>query len=208
MARTSPMRRCALLAMMVLGPGCSGPLADEDRPRLIDPAALVPVKGVITVNGQPLSKLVITFLPRTGAPAVGETNKEGKYQLATATRPGILPGDYTVAISYLVSADGEPQGLGPRSAIAQPRGMLTAKEALPAEYADLGRSTLKRTVNPQGGSFDFDVKADLELPKAKTEGGKAEGKPNSEGKKAETPPGAKDDEKSGVATESSPDRGA
>jgi hypothetical protein len=174
-------------------PACSGPMADEDRPRMIDAAALVPGHGVIMLNGQPLAKLVVTFLPRTGAPAIGETDKEGKYQLATANRPGILPGEYTVAISYLVSAKGEPQGLGPRSAIAQPPGMLTAEERLPAEYADLGRSTLKRTVGAQGGSFDFDIKAALKLPEAKAEGGEAENKPKPEDAKDERTAKAKDD---------------
>ena len=62
--------------------------------------------------------------------------------------------------------DGEPQGLGPRSAIAPPPSMATAKEQLPPNYSDFGRTAITRVVPIEGGTFDFDLTADIE--KART----------------------------------------
>ncbi|WP_254053624.1 carboxypeptidase-like regulatory domain-containing protein [Singulisphaera sp. GP187] len=120
---------------------------------------LVPVSGVVTLNGEPLAGAVVTFLPPQWSPGIGETDAKGEYSLSSSGRPGLAPGEYKVAISLLLSAEGEPQGLGPRSSLAQPPGMLTAKEMLPREYADLGTSKLIAKVNPKGGHFAFDVKA-------------------------------------------------
>ena len=88
---------------------------------------------------------------------VGETDEEGKYTLESYGTPGMLPGEYKVAISYLVSAEGEPQGPGPRSAMTQPPSMFTPRR-LPDEYSNLGRTKLTATVGPKGGTFDFDIK--------------------------------------------------
>lgn len=145
--------------------GCSGSDVDEaaDGP---DFSNLVPVSGVITLNGAPLPGAVVTFLPAQWSPGVGETNEKGEYSVSSSGRPGLSPGEYKVAISLLLSAEGEPQGLGPRSSLAQPPGMLTAKEMLPREYADLGTSKQTATITAKGGTdFDFDVKApDLVIP--------------------------------------------
>lgn len=138
--------------------GCTGTGSDEPAEGP-DYSNLVPAKGVITLNGEPLSGAVVTFLPEQWAPGVGETDEKGEYDLSTSDRPGIPPGDYKVAISLLLSAEGEPQGIGPRSSLAQPPGMLSAKEYLPREYADLGSSKLTAHVDKAGGTFDFDVKA-------------------------------------------------
>jgi hypothetical protein len=90
-----------------------------------------------------------------------QTNPDGKYELSSMGGPGVLPGEYKVGLSYMVSDKGEPQGLGVRIAQVQPPGMLTAKEQLPPEYSDLGRTKLSAKVGPQGGEFDFDVPASL-----------------------------------------------
>ena len=145
--------------------------------------APVPVQGVVTLNGKPLGKAVVTFLPPSGpGVGVGETDPEGKFQLSSGGRAGVPPGDYKVAISYLVSADGEPQGLGARSSITQGPGMLSAKEQLPATYSDLGRTSLTAKVGVEGGRFDFDleaaVPAQAEKPVAKDP---AAAEPKSEG---------------------------
>ncbi|WP_237722821.1 carboxypeptidase-like regulatory domain-containing protein [Singulisphaera acidiphila] len=138
--------------------GCAGSDVEEtaDGP---DFSNLVPVSGVVTLNGEPLAGAVVTFLPPQWSPGVGETNAKGEYSVSSSGRPGISPGEYKVAISLLLSAEGEPQGLGPRSSLAQPPGMLTSKEMLPREYADLGTSKLTAKISPKGGHFAFDVKA-------------------------------------------------
>jgi hypothetical protein len=137
--------------------GCETPPPEEDTPDL---GKLVPVRGTVTVNGKPLSGVVVTFLPAQWVASNGETKADGTYSLETARRPGAFPGEYKVAVSYLVSTDGKPQGLGPRSALVPPPAMATAKEKFPPEYSDLGRTSLKASVPPEGGTIDFDVKID------------------------------------------------
>jgi hypothetical protein len=142
--------------------GCTPPDSVDDRLEALNPDRMVPVKGVVTVNGKPRNTVVLTFLPRSGlGVANAETDQDGKYQLQTQGRDGALPGDYKVSISYLVSDKGEPQGLGPRSGQVQPPSMLTAKELLPIEYSDLGRTKLTAAISPQGGEFNFDVPASI-----------------------------------------------
>ncbi|WP_435010922.1 carboxypeptidase-like regulatory domain-containing protein [Tundrisphaera lichenicola] len=135
--------------------GCTPTDSEDEAP---DYADLVPVKGIVKVDGKPLPGVVVTFLPPRWSASNGETDADGSYQLETAGKPGAFPGTYKVAISYLVSAEGEPQGLAPRSAMSPPPGMATAEEKLPPEYSNLGRTTLEAVIPEKGGSFDFEVK--------------------------------------------------
>ncbi len=163
------LRRWKLWGFVLLGViGCAESTPVAKAPRALDPSALVPAGGTVTVNGKPMETIVVTFLPPNG-PALGtaETDKDGKYQLASLGGPGVLPGEYKVALSYLVSADGEPQGRAARTSVVQGPGMLSAKEQFPAEYSDLGRSMFSRMVGPQGGTFDFDVPVTLPVAPGK-----------------------------------------
>jgi hypothetical protein len=133
-ARRRPAWSLALIAVL----GCA-PEDEGDRVE-IDFSKFVPVSGVVKVKGKPLAHAVVTFLPPRG-PTVGtaETGSDGKYAIKCMMRDGIPPGRYKVAVSYLVSDDGVPQGLGPRGALVLPPSMGSAKEQLPAEVSDLGR---------------------------------------------------------------------
>ncbi len=174
MTMTLARRLWPLTLLAVLG--CSSPEAPEDRP-YVDPRTipLVPVEGTVTLDGKPLAGAVVTFLPPRDAPSNGETDQNGHYVMKTYERDGVPQGEYKVAVSYLVSAEGVPQGLGPRSAQSQPPGMLTATERLKPEFADLGRTKLTATVGPQGGTFDFAVEAKPEEPKGATDADAAPG---------------------------------
>lgn len=153
------------LALIITAIGCQESASDEDAP--LDPTSvvLVPVEGRVTVDGKPLEMAVVTFLPEEGGGScIGETDADGRYTLETFGRKGAMIGPAKVAVSYLVSAEGEPQGLGPRSAMAQPPGMLSATERLAPEFSDLGRTSLEVEVSPQGGTFDFQVQFKPESP--------------------------------------------
>ncbi len=157
-----------LLAAAALSPsGCMAP-ADDDGPRRFNPNELVPASGVVTLNGAPLAGALVTFIPETGLPGVGETDRAGRYDMRTVRSSGVAPGDYKVAISYLVSPEGEPQGLAERNATIPSPAMLEAREQLPADYSDNFRTNQRATVTPRGGTFDFDVKATI-TPPAKVE---------------------------------------
>lgn len=145
-----------LVATLVIGCNGSSEVDEQLNPAVVP---LVPVSGVITSQGKPLKGAVVTFMPTSGAASNGETDDDGKYELSTYSRKGALIGTMKVAISYLASKEGEPQGIGPRSAMAQSAAMLSSTERLPPEYADLGRTKLSATVGAQGGTFNFDVPA-------------------------------------------------
>lgn len=147
-----------LLSWLVVA-GCKPETVDESVP---DYTKLVPAKGTVKVKGKAVPGVVVTFLPSKWAASNGETGDDGSYTLQTAGKPGVLPGEYKVAFSYLVSAEGQPQGLAPRSAMNPPPSMASAREKLPPEFSDLGRTTFKATVSASGGTFDFDIPFDLE----------------------------------------------
>jgi hypothetical protein len=144
-------------------PGCGGAGGGGALPP--DPV-LHPVRGKVTVQGKPLTQAVVTFLQvdEKGTTTVGETDDEGVYELSYLGSPGAAAADYKVAISYLVGTDGTVYGLGPRSGLAKPYGLLTAKELLQPEWSDLGRTTQRATVPERGGTFDFDIQEPLLPP--------------------------------------------
>lgn len=152
-------RWCSVALLTCLGAlGCEAGTSDDVAP---DYGKLVPVKGTVKVDGKPLAGVVVTFLPPKWSASNGETDADGSYTLQTAYKPGALSGEYKVSFSYLVSADGKPQGLGPRSSLTPTPSMATAKEQFPPELSDLGRTTLKATVPPGGGTLNFDIKPGL-----------------------------------------------
>jgi hypothetical protein len=157
-SRCFTRRQTLWTVVLALASGCTGMEGDEQAEGP-DFANLVPVSGVITLNGEPLQGAVITFLPKAWSPGLGETNAKGEFTVSSSNRPGIAPGDYKVAISLLLSPEGVPQGVGPRSSLTPPQSLVAAKEILPREYTDLGSSKLTATVKPKGGHFEFDVKA-------------------------------------------------
>ncbi len=133
---------------------------------------LYPAIGKVTVQGQPLGpRAVITFLQvdEKGTTSVGETDDEGRFEMKHVGKPGVSAAKYKVAISYLVGGDGTVYGLAPRSGLAKPYGLVTAKELLPPEWSDLGTTTHQVEVPQGGGSFDFDIKEALLPPPTPTE---------------------------------------
>lgn len=135
----------------------------------VDPAKLVPASGFVKVRGEPIAGAVVTLMNSSGIPSVGETGSDGRFALETASRKGALPGKYQVAISYMVSPAGKPQGLASRSAMVRTEEMREAVEVLPPEYSDLKKTKLTAEVGQQGANLDFDIPVTLELPKPKAE---------------------------------------
>jgi hypothetical protein len=150
--------------------GCRG-RSDELPPEPV----LYPVQGKVTVQGKPLAEAVITFLQvdPQGTTSVAETDEEGRYELTYMGRTGAAAADYKVAISYLVGTDGTVYGLAPRSGLAKPYGLLSAKELVPAEWSDLGLTTQRATVPENGGILDFDIKEPLLPPPTPEDAGEA-----------------------------------
>jgi hypothetical protein len=152
--------RWRLRLTLALGWGvCSLCGCQQGKESLPPEPVLHPVSGKITAGGKPLVHAVVTFLQvdERGTTSVGETNEEGVYELSYVTKPGTAAATYKVAVSYLKGTDGTVYGLAPRSGLSKPYGMITAKELVPPEWSDLGRTKHVVTVPDNGGTFNFDI---------------------------------------------------
>jgi hypothetical protein len=146
--------------------GCGQPAANDDQPWSIDTSKFKPVSGKITIKGKPYAKVVVAFFSSKGIPSSGETDADGNYTIQTMGTAGAPPGDYKVALSYFLAPDGSAQGMGSRSAMVQSDKMIAARETLPAEYADVNKTSLRASISGEGGKFDFDIDADPKPPVA------------------------------------------
>ncbi|MFO0980085.1 MAG: hypothetical protein U0996_27050 [Planctomycetaceae bacterium] len=88
------MRRILLMLLCSFVVGCGG----SDGPELAD------VTGTVTLDGKPLSRASIRFVPEAsgGSPSYGATNKDGEYQLLfSADKSGAMIGRHRVEIEML-----------------------------------------------------------------------------------------------------------
>ena len=145
------MKCIALSLTLIVCCGCGG------SGELPDP---VPASGTITMDKKPLEGATVIFIPiglGYGDGAASMTNVDGTYQLINAshnTERGVIPGDYKVIVSLLVTPDGAPIP----SDHEEPPAMLAAIESLPSKFSNPGETTLKATVTRVGGTdFDFEV---------------------------------------------------
>lgn len=83
---------------------------------------MVPVEGVVTLDGQPLEGAAVSFVPdQKGRPAQGETDAAGKFTLSTAAAgDGVVPGKYKVGVSKMEKPSGGAAG----AAGAAPEGQV------------------------------------------------------------------------------------
>jgi hypothetical protein len=144
----------ALIVAVLLAAGCGG----AGKP--------VKVRGVVTLDGTPLSGATVSFEPSSeGRPAGGVTDKDGVFRLTTyRSEDGALPGEYRVTVALspesthpqpkaadrfeLMSREGRsPQGKAKaaREAKKYPR----PKSVVPPVYGDPKKTPLKEIVPPK-----------------------------------------------------------
>lgn len=127
-----------------------------------DGRGLVPVKGRVTVKGQPLDGAVVTFLAppwqRGNLGARGVSDGTGAFAVIGSRlgKSGALPGDYRVTLSRMVDAEGKPLALSG----GNPDSPGTY-ESIPAAFASAEKTTLTATVPPKGGPVEIDLPVDL-----------------------------------------------
>ena len=109
------------------------------------------VEGVVTLDGEPVPKASITFIPVTDGPGVeaasGYTDDNGVYKLTSGNgdpQKGALMGDYKVIISKIESkslTEGQPYGQPTGYAITYSQDQL-----LPKIYQNRTETPLAATV--------------------------------------------------------------
>jgi hypothetical protein len=101
------------------------------------------VSGVVTLDGQPLSNVVVTFHSEGGGVASGVTNEQGAYQLRSSVQEsGTVPGNYRVSVDPLPPGDD-----------VDPKEYVEVK--IPARYNQ--ESELSAEVKPGSNIFNFDL---------------------------------------------------
>jgi len=145
------LRRIFSIAALGLLIGCGGGAKPDVIP------SLEPVGGKVTLDGNPVDGISVTFFPgegNKGNPSTGSTDASGKYTLQHRSgKEGVPAGDYVVLFSKLTQPDGTPI---PKDKTAADVG---AVEKIPDQYRQLDNRA-NAVVVPKGGkTFDFDLKS-------------------------------------------------
>ena len=156
-SRTRPVW-AALLAIGLTG-GCGG-----------DPglSSLVPVKGTLTRDGQPMASTTITFLPDPSNEHVtigtDTTGPDGSFSMTHRNHQGVAPGKYKVVVERPVEA---ATANLPPEILEDPQmaAMAIGREHDPEKpnqdwpYADAKTTPFNHEVPPEGDSgLTFDIK--------------------------------------------------
>ena len=114
----------------------------------------VPVSGVVTLDGQPVSKATVYFYAvgddKEGRPAQGATDENGEFRLSTlGDGDGALPGEYKVVVHKYVPTQpnlkipdfpNTPEGKIAKQDFMyqnfEAKGIQPFKNALPDKYGD------------------------------------------------------------------------
>lgn len=166
--------RTALLALSVCCVACL-PLGHFVRSLQRPKQQLIPVSGVVTLNGQPLADAYVGFLSNdpAGRTAAGTTDATGRFSLTPYVDPmriiaGAEPGDYTVVIHEVTRLPGSVIGTAPYPPIGSigavdPSETEKARAAtrIRGRYSDPSTSGLRASVTVDGSSrFDFALTAE------------------------------------------------
>jgi len=133
-----------LTCLSVVAVGCGGGTGDAPK--------TVPAKGTITVDGRPMGKLSVAFMPTQGKVATGETDSEGRFTLMTNTPgDGAVVGTYTVSVAPILEVQEAMPGM---DGYKKPGPPPFAKK-----FTDHKKSGLTATVDadPDKNDFKFEL---------------------------------------------------
>ncbi|MCG6154533.1 carboxypeptidase regulatory-like domain-containing protein [Rubinisphaera margarita] len=136
-------------ALLVLT-GCGS--ADES-----ELTELVPVSGQVYLDGQPLARAGVTFLPQEagmGRPCFGTTDESGMFVLQDAAeRSGCPVGLCKVVVTKFARPDGSPLPPDMDGASAAAEGI----EHIPPQYSNAEKTVLEAIVPESGDEFTFQL---------------------------------------------------
>jgi hypothetical protein len=148
--RQTALRSVGMVALLMSLVGCGGAPSDKLK--------TVPGRGVVMLDGQPLTKGTITFSPVVAAtggatttlrPAQASIGPDGKFELSTvAPGDGLLPGDYDVGV-VAVEGDGVIDPSHPN---------VMPKSLVPVKYNNPAKSGINITISATGST---DLKVEL-----------------------------------------------
>lgn len=131
----------------------------------------VPVTGVVTLDGEPLARKTVMFVPEDGTPgagAGGNTGEDGSYKLLAVAGgsvkdvEGVAPGAYRVTVSepmFPIESEMVVQGTSddPEAAMGLPEPPKNVNQAIPSQYSSQESTPLRIQVPEDGGSIDLEL---------------------------------------------------
>jgi hypothetical protein len=142
----------ATLAVAALATGCK-----SKSPK---PPPIVEVEGVIRLDGVPLSKAAVRFVPVVNYGqeyfAVGVTDETGHYHLTCKGKDGACACESQVVVS---EGPIPPEIRNSREGLSNYLQSLKGRP-LPKKYASLAESPLTADVNAGQKQYDFDLESD------------------------------------------------
>lgn len=119
---------------------------------------LVPGKGEVLYDSQPLAKAVVTFSPKEGSgrAATATTDDAGKFSLGTLNPgDGIAPGEYLVSIrKYVIQNPMTDEEINAYTIKHDIPPEIISKSVIPDKYGNLEKSGLTATI-PEKGATDL-----------------------------------------------------
>jgi hypothetical protein len=128
------------------------------------PAETIPVSGLVTLDGQPLSGANVIFVPQgetKGNGGLGTTNADGRFEArlndnrSDKGQLGLFAGSYKVLVSKMVNPDGTPfvasEDVAPIDS--------NAKELLPEKFSHYEQTMLSADITPDMKPLTFDLRS-------------------------------------------------
>jgi len=135
------------VAVMALQAGC------DSGPKLVKAGGVVKYKDALIPGAD-----VVLVPDGDGQTALGRTDDQGRFTIATGGRPGALAGSYKVAIT----AARPKRAVSPAEAVAMSSEQIAAnrEDLVPIKYNNPMSSELAVTVSrdPKANEFVFDLK--------------------------------------------------
>jgi hypothetical protein len=117
---------------------------------------LVPVRGEVTYNGEPLTEGTVLYMPETssgGRQASGAIQSDGSFALTTQQRDdGVMAGSYQIAVLAYKPHPGEPKTREEHEALAK-SGKIERGFIIPEKYTDPTTSGFVDTVDANHSGF-------------------------------------------------------
>lgn len=138
---------CAIAVAALLVPGCS-----------TKPPPIVPVSGVVRINGVPLAGAEVTFLPTTKGldgnyAATAVTDEQGRYELKTNGQTGACATECVVVVAEGPMPDEARSQKREAQEIAARYLAGLKNRPIPAQYGTAAQSPLRVTV--KAGQTDY-----------------------------------------------------
>ncbi|HMO84162.1 MAG TPA: carboxypeptidase-like regulatory domain-containing protein [Lacipirellulaceae bacterium] len=109
------------------------------------------VRGVVTLDGAPLSGGSVTFVPvERGAGASANINAEGSYAALTGSSQGLQPGEYVVTVRASAPPSPDPKGGPP----------IPGKLLTPKKYGSTQTSDLRATISAGRNTLNLELRSD------------------------------------------------